>query len=203
MSTDEGARVRLRRHAAEQSAPLHDAPDRRQPATRPSTAPAPGRVRVRAVYPGSFDPFTPGHLNVVNRARELFDEVVVLVAVNGSKHPVTDQEERAAAVRALLPVGWASVTVAAWSGLTSAYCRHHEVQVIVRGVRNTTDLQTEYQLAAMNQALGVPTVFLPAQPELAAVSSTVVRTLGRPPSPTWPRTAGHRRTPGGPPPAGS
>ncbi|MEH1098534.1 pantetheine-phosphate adenylyltransferase [Micromonospora sp. CPCC 205561] len=148
-----------------------------------STARAPGRVRVRAVYPGSFDPFTAGHLNVVDRARDLFDEVVVLVAVNSIKHPGADQEERAAAVRAVLPVEWTSVTVAAWSGLTSAYCRRHEVGVIVRGVRNTTDLQNEYQLAAMNQSLGVPTVFLPARPELAVVSSTAVRMLGeRPPS---------------------
>ncbi|GGO27711.1 pantetheine-phosphate adenylyltransferase [Micromonospora parathelypteridis] len=134
-------------------------------------------VRVRAVYPGSFDPFTPGHLNVVNRARALFDEVVVLVAVNGTKHPGTDEEERAAAVRAVLPVEWTTVTVAAWRGLTSTYCRRHKAGVIVRGVRNTTDLQNEYELAAMNQSLGVPTVLLPAQPELAAVSSTAVRRL--------------------------
>jgi len=151
-----------------------------------STARTPGRVRVRAVYPGSFDPFTPGHLNVVNRARGLFDDVVVLVAVNGSKHPGADEEERAAAVRAMLPAGWTSVTVAAWRGLTSAYCRRHEVGVIVRGVRNTTDLQAECQLAAMNQSLGVPTVFLPAHPELATVSSTAVRTLRSRPSSTRP-----------------
>ncbi|MEV4714046.1 pantetheine-phosphate adenylyltransferase [Micromonospora sp. NPDC049374] len=133
---------------------------------------------VRAVYPGSFDPFTAGHLNVVRRARDLFDEVVVLVAVNSDKHPGVDEEERAAAVRAVLPVEWTSVTVVAWSGLTSDYCRGHQVAVIVRGVRNTTDLQAEYRLAAMNQSLGVPTVFLPARPELTRLSSTAVRTLG-------------------------
>ncbi|MEW1587173.1 pantetheine-phosphate adenylyltransferase [Micromonospora vinacea] len=131
---------------------------------------------MRAVYPGSFDPFTPGHLNVVSRAHVLFDDVVVLVAVNSMKHPGSE-EERAAAVRAVLPPEWTSVTVAAWSGLTATYCRLRDVGVIVRGVRNTTDLRAEYQLAAMNQSLGVPTVFLPAQPELAAVSSTAVRTL--------------------------
>lgn len=141
-------------------------------------------VRVRAVYPGSFDPFTAGHANVVNRARDLFDEVIVLVAVNSTKHPGINEEERAAAVRDVLPVEWASVTVVAWAGLTSTYCRRHEVGVIVRGVRNTTDLRTEYQLAAMNQSLGVPTVFLPARPELAAMSSTAVRALRTsPPSP--------------------
>ncbi|MEU1754795.1 pantetheine-phosphate adenylyltransferase [Micromonospora matsumotoense] len=145
----------------------------------PPPAGTPGRVRVRAVYPGSFDPFTPGHLDVVGRARALFDEVVVLVAVNGAKRPGVDEEQRAAAVRASLPAGWTSVTVAAWRGLTSAYCLRHQVGVIVRGVRNTTDLQAECRLAAMNQSLGVPTVFLPAQPALAAMSSTAVRTLGK------------------------
>ncbi|WP_328342692.1 pantetheine-phosphate adenylyltransferase [Micromonospora sp. NBC_00421] len=139
---------------------------------------------MRAVYPGSFDPFTPGHLDVVDRARALFDEVVVLVAMNSSKNPDVDEGERAAAVRAGLPAGWSSVTVVAWRGLTSAYCLGHGVGVIVRGVRNTTDLQAECRLAAMNQSLGVPTVFLPAQPELAAMSSTAVRTLGRLP-PRW------------------
>lgn len=139
----------------------------------------PGRVRVRAVYPGTFDPFTAGHRDVLSRARDLFDEVVVLVAVNSSKHPDTDEEQRAAAVRAMLPVEWTSVTVTPWSGLTATYCRRHDVQVIVRGVRNTTDLQAECQLAGMNQSLGVPTMFLPAQPELVAMSSTALRTLGR------------------------
>ncbi|WFE47946.1 pantetheine-phosphate adenylyltransferase [Verrucosispora sp. WMMD1129] len=142
-----------------------------------ATAAAAGPVR--AVYPGSFHPFTAGHMNVVHRARGLFDEVVVLVAVNSDKRPGVDEEERAAAVRAALPVEWTSVTVVAWSGLTSDYCRSHDVAVIVRGVRNTTDLQAEYRLAAMNQSLGVPTVLLPAQPELTRLSSTAVRTLGR------------------------
>ncbi|MBQ1014093.1 pantetheine-phosphate adenylyltransferase [Micromonospora sp. M51] len=141
------------------------------------TARAFGRVRVRAVYPGSFDPFTPGHVNVVDRARDLFDEVVVLVALNSTKQPGSDEEERATAVRAILPPEWTSVSVVAWSGLTATYCRLHDVGVIVRGVRHTTDLRAEYQLAAMNQSLGVPTVFLPARPELAAVSSTAVRAL--------------------------
>ncbi|MCZ7438704.1 pantetheine-phosphate adenylyltransferase [Micromonospora sp. WMMC241] len=135
--------------------------------------------RVRAVYPGSFDPFTPGHLDVVDRARGIFDEVVVLVAVNGDKHPDADEKKRAAAVRAVLPPDWTTVTVAAWRGLTAAYCRDHDAAVIVRGVRNTSDIQAESRLAAMNESLGVATVFLPARPELAAVSSTVARAARR------------------------
>ena len=145
---------------------------------RPGRSPAEDqshRLRVRAAYPGSFDPFTPGHLNVVDRARRLFDEIVVLVAVNPAKHPGAAEEERAAAVRAVLPPDWTTVTVAAWSGLTATFCRQNGVGVIVRGMRNTTDLQAEHQLAGMNETLGVTTVFLPALPELAAVSSTAVR----------------------------
>lgn len=137
------------------------------------------RTGVRAVYPGSFDPFTPGHLDVVSRARDLFDEVVVLVAVNSLKRPGADEQQRAAAIRAALAPGWTSVTVVPWRGLTAAYCRHHDVGVIVRGVRNAADFQAEYRLAAMNQSLGVPTVLLTARPDLAAVSSTVARALAR------------------------
>ncbi|WP_431932610.1 pantetheine-phosphate adenylyltransferase [Micromonospora sp. RP3T] len=118
----------------------------------------------------------------MDRARGLFDEVVVLVAVNGDKQPGTGEEQRAAAVRAALPAGWTTVTVAAWRGLTADYCRRHGAGVIIRGVRNTTDLQAEHRLAAMNQSLGVPTVFLPARPELAATSSTAARTRGRTPA---------------------
>ncbi|WP_343446833.1 pantetheine-phosphate adenylyltransferase [Micromonospora schwarzwaldensis] len=151
---------------------------RTDPAGTPEPAAGPERAPLRAAYPGTFDPLTPGHLDVVDRARGLFDEVVVLVAVNGDKQPGRDEEQRAAAVRAALPAGWTTVTVATWRGLTAGYCRHHGVGVIVRGVRNSTDLQAEHRLAAMNESLGIPTVFLPARPELAAMSSTAVRTAG-------------------------
>jgi pantetheine-phosphate adenylyltransferase len=128
-----------------------------------------------AVYPGTFDPFTAGHLDVVERARRLFEHVTVLVAVNDEKQPAASGPARAAAVRAALPAGWGNVTVVAWAGLTAAYCRGHGIGVIVRGVRNAGDAVRECQLAAMNEALGVPTLLLPARPELAAMSSTVVR----------------------------
>ena len=78
-------------------------------------------------------------------------------------------------MRAALAVGWGNVTVAAWAGLTVAYCQQHGIDVIVRGVRNSADLLYEYQLAAMNEALGVTTLFLPTRPVLASVSSTTIR----------------------------
>jgi len=137
------------------------------------------RGPARAVYPGTFDPFTPGHLDVVDRARRVFDHVTVLVAVNDAKRPSGTTAARAAEIRRLLPAGWATVSVAAWHGLTADYCRQHRCGVIVRGVRNSTDMQHELRLAAMNETLGVTTVFVPARPELVAMSSTAVRALGR------------------------
>lgn len=136
-----------------------------------------GRPGAHAVYPGTFDPFTPGHLDVVDRVRHLFDRVTVLVAVNAGKRPATTQVQRSAALRSLIPATWSNVGVTAWSGLTAAYCHGHRAGVIVRGVRNHTDLRQEYQLAAMNEELGVTTLLVPARPALASLSSTAVRAL--------------------------
>lgn len=129
---------------------------------------------VHAVYPGTFDPFTEGHLDIVARVRLLFDRVTVLVAVNPGKMPAGVPAQRVTAIRQALP-GWGNVTVAAWSGLTATYCQAHRAGVIVRGVRNHTDLPYEYQLSAMNETLGVTTLLVPARAALAAVSSTAVR----------------------------
>jgi pantetheine-phosphate adenylyltransferase len=132
---------------------------------------------LHGVYPGTFDPFTPGHFDVADRARRLFDQVTVLVAVNAGKNPSQPGTARAAEIEALLPAGWVNVSVVAWHGLTADYCLRHCGSVIVRGVRNTTDYGHEQNLAAMNDALGVPTLFLPTRPELATTSSTAARTL--------------------------
>ncbi|UQU64626.1 pantetheine-phosphate adenylyltransferase [Couchioplanes caeruleus] len=130
-----------------------------------------------AVYPGTFDPFTAGHVNVIDRVRRLFDVVTVLIAVNGEKRPVATQEQRLVALRCQLPEGWSNVQVTTWAGLTTAFCHEQQASVIVRGVRNSTDLQHEYQLAAMNEKLGITTLLVPARPELATVSSTAARAL--------------------------
>ena len=130
-----------------------------------------------AVYPGTFDPITPGHLDIIERARHLFARITVLLAVNGDKQPTTTQSERAIQLRRELPADWDNVSVTAWAGLTVEFCRQHDVDVIIRGVRNRSDLPHEYQLAAMNEALGITTLLLPANPRLAAVSSTVLRGL--------------------------
>jgi pantetheine-phosphate adenylyltransferase len=136
------------------------------------------RLEAHAVYPGTFDPVTPGHLDIIERARHLFARVTVLVAVNGDKQPSSTPSERAIQLRRELPAGWDNVSAAAWAGLTVAFCRQHGADVIIRGVRNRSDLLHEYQLAAMNESLGITTLLLPAQSGLAALSSTALRGLG-------------------------
>ncbi|WP_231605822.1 pantetheine-phosphate adenylyltransferase [Micromonospora sp. HK10] len=137
-----------------------------------AAVPGPGSL---AVYPGTFDPFTPGHRDLVARARVMFDRVVVLLAVNADKRPTAEATARAARVRAELPGAWGNVEVDTWAGLTAAYCVRRGATVIVRGLRSAGDLRQEHQLAAMNAHLGVQTVWLPARPRLAATSSTVAR----------------------------
>jgi pantetheine-phosphate adenylyltransferase len=127
-----------------------------------------------AVYPGTFDPVTPGHLDIIGRIRHLYARVTVLVAVNGDKQPAGTPSQRAAEQRRELPADWDNVSLAAWTGLTAAFCRRHGADVIIRGVRNGSDLRHEYQLAAMNQHLGIATLLVPAQPGLTAMSSTVL-----------------------------
>jgi pantetheine-phosphate adenylyltransferase len=136
-----------------------------------------GQLRNHAVYPGTFDPVTPGHLDIIERARRLFAFITVLVAVNGEKQPASTQSERAIQLRRELPAYWDNVSVTAWAGLTVAFCQQNGAGVIIRGVRNESDLRHEYQLAAMNEALGITTLLLPAKPRLAAMSSTVLRRL--------------------------
>jgi pantetheine-phosphate adenylyltransferase len=97
----------------------------------------------------------------------------VLVAVNSAKQPADTEPERAVRLRREVPAGWDNVSVTAWDGLTVAFCRQHGAGVIIR-----PDLRHEYQLAAMNEAMGITTLLLPADPGLAGVSSTVLRGLG-------------------------
>lgn len=133
------------------------------------------RPGTRAVYPGTFDPFTEGHRDLVDHARHLFDHVTLLVAINADKQPGSTQPQRVADLRAGLPLAWTNVSVAGWTGLTVSFCERDKATVIVRGIRNRTDVRYEYQLAAMNQGLGVTTLFIPARSGFERISSTAVR----------------------------
>lgn len=129
----------------------------------------------RAVCPGSFDPVTLGHLDVIGRAAELFDEVVVAVLVNKKKQGVFSVDERIAMltdVTAHLP----NVRADFFHGLLVDYCRDHEIKAIVKGLRAVTDFDYELQMAQMNQRLsGVDTLFMSTSPEYSFVSSSLVK----------------------------
>ncbi len=130
------------------------------------------------IIPGSFDPFTLGHLDIVARASRLFDKVYVAIMVNPEKQGRFDFRQRKLIVEATC-AGIPNISVITADGLLADLCTALGVCAIVKGVRNATDLDYETSMASANRFLapGVETVFLPAKAELAFVSSTFVREL--------------------------
>ena len=129
----------------------------------------------RAVCPGSFDPPTFGHLDIVRRASGLFDEVVVAVGTNVSKNRLFGADERIAMMQracADLP----NVSVEAFAGLVTTFCAERGAATLVKGLRAAADFDYELQMAQMNSSLtGIETVFLPTSPERGFVSSSLVK----------------------------
>jgi pantetheine-phosphate adenylyltransferase len=129
----------------------------------------------RAVCPGSFDPVTHGHLDIISRAAGLFDEVVVAVLVNKSKRGLFTVEERIGMLEEVT-APFTGVRVDSFHGLLVDYCRKHDIRAIVKGLRAVTDFDYELQMAQMNQRLsGVDTLFMSASPEYSFVSSSLVK----------------------------
>jgi pantetheine-phosphate adenylyltransferase len=132
-----------------------------------------------AVCPGSFDPITLGHLDVVRRARALFDEVVVGVARNSSKTPLLSLEQRVALARAAV-AGTEGIRVEPVHGLLSEFCRQTGAVAVVKGLRGGADVDHEVPMALMNRHLtGVETVFVLGDPRLAHVASSLVKDVAR------------------------
>ncbi len=130
---------------------------------------------MRAVVPGSFDPITNGHLDVIRRARAIFDHVVVAVGANSSKRYLFEPDERLDLVRAAT-ADLDGVSAEPLSGLLVDFCRAHDAAAIVKGARGATDFDFEVGMARMNHSLiGVETVILPASAAWSYVSSTLVR----------------------------
>lgn len=131
----------------------------------------------RAVCPGTFDPVTNGHVDIISRAATLFEEVIVAIGINKSKSGsrLFDAEERIEMLQecfAYLP----NVTVAGFEGLLTDYCARHDIATIVKGLRGVTDFDYEIQMAQMNRHLtGVDTVFLTTGPEHSFLSSSLVK----------------------------
>jgi pantetheine-phosphate adenylyltransferase len=134
----------------------------------------PGRLH-RAVCPGSFDPVTNGHLDIIERAAKLFDEVVVAVGINQSKSRLFSPEERIDMLTTAC-AGWDNVRVDGFTGLLTDYCLKHEIDAIVKGLRAVSDFDFELQMAQMNSSLApVETVFVPTSPEWSFLASSLVK----------------------------
>jgi len=140
----------------------------------------------RAIFPGSFDPLTNGHLDIINRSLPLFDEIIIAVLNNPDKKPMFSVEERCAIIEEILleiEKGECCLTVDSFSGLTADFARKKEATAIVRGIRAISDYEYELRMALMNRRLEpeIETVFLMAAEEYSYVSSNLMKqvfTLG-------------------------
>ena len=134
---------------------------------------------MRAICPGSFDPVTYGHLDIIERAAHLFDGVVVAVGRNSAKNYLFTPDERADMLRVSC-AGFAGVEVGLLDGLLVDYCREHGIDVIVKGLRFAGDFEFELQMAQINQKLsGIETIMLPTAAQWAHLSSTMIREVAR------------------------
>lgn len=132
----------------------------------------------RAIYPGTFDPFTKGHDDILNRALRVFDEIIVLVAVAPSKKALFTQDERVKMIAEHLE-GKKGLSVDKWNGLVVQYAKEKNINAIVRGLRPTGDFEMEFQMASMNNHLhnDIDTFFLPTGGNHYFVSSSLVKEL--------------------------
>jgi pantetheine-phosphate adenylyltransferase len=131
-----------------------------------------------AVFPGTFDPITIGHVDIINRASTLFDKIIVAVGVNTKKTTLFDLALR----KEWIKIAFANnpkVEIADYEGLTVDFCKKHNAKFLLRGLRNGTDFDYESHIAQLNKALWdeIETVFIMCNPELSYISSTLVRDL--------------------------
>jgi pantetheine-phosphate adenylyltransferase len=137
------------------------------------------RTRVnRAIYPGTFDPITRGHEDLVRRASGMFDEVIVAVADSRGKMPFFDVDERVAMAKETL-AQFPNVRVEGFSGLLMQFLRKHDAKIILRGLRAVSDFEYEFQMAGMNRNLypDVETLFLTPAEQYMFISATMVREI--------------------------
>lgn len=135
-------------------------------------------LRTVAVYAGSFDPVTKGHLDLIERAAKLFDEVIVAIGVHPTRHPLFTFDERVALLEEVIkPIPTARVD--RFDGLLIHYCKHVGARVIVRGLRAATDFEYELQIAHANSDMdpSVDTVFLPTRANYGFISASLVREI--------------------------
>ncbi|MFN5224582.1 MAG: pantetheine-phosphate adenylyltransferase [Bacteroidota bacterium] len=144
-----------------------------------------------ALFPGSFDPITIGHVDLVKRASLLFDRVIVGVGTNSEKKYLFDQDKRLSLVQMAFK-GLDAIEVIAYSGLTVDCCQKQHAKYILRGIRNAADYEYEKSISIVNNSInpGIETVFLLSKPEHASISSTIIRDIirnGGDPNPFLPK----------------
>jgi pantetheine-phosphate adenylyltransferase len=133
----------------------------------------------RAVCPGSFDPVTNGHLDIIGRASRIYDDVIVAVLVNHSKRGLFTHTERMEMLREVTK-GLDNVRIASFEGLLVDFCRAEDVKVVVRGLRAVTDFDYELKMAQMNYGLsGLETLFMPTNPLYSFVSSSLIKDVAK------------------------
>jgi pantetheine-phosphate adenylyltransferase len=137
-------------------------------------------LKLRAVYPGSFDPITNGHLDILDRSLQFFSEVVIVVAGTGRKDPLFSMEERVELIREVT-ADRKGVRVDRWPGLIMDYARQHKISAVIRGLRAASDFEYEFMMASMNKELNpdVETLFMMTAQNLYFVSSTMIKELYR------------------------
>jgi len=133
-----------------------------------------------AIYPGSFDPITLGHIDIIDRASKIFDEVVVTLAVNPSKKPLFSTEERLEMINDAIR-DFKNVTIEKFDGLLVNYATKKKALVIIRGLRAISDFEYEFQMALMNRKLAndIQTVFLMPHEKYTYLNSTIVKGVAR------------------------
>ena len=135
---------------------------------------------IKAVFPGSFDPPTYGHMNIIERGASLFDSLDVVIAVNSSKKPLLEPEEKKRLLEGeLLKMGLDRVKVTMYEGLVVNYCREAGARVLLRGVRSSGDFDYELELSILNKQLGngLETVMLPTEPKYFVLRSSTIKEL--------------------------
>jgi len=132
----------------------------------------------KAIYPGSFDPVTKGHVDVIKRAAKLFDHLVVGVLVNSSKNPLFSTEERVSMLMEIFS-DYDNIEIVSFNGLLVDYCHANNISTIVRGLRAVTDFEYELQIAQTNRVIApdIDTVFLTTSLEYAYLSYSIVKEL--------------------------
>jgi pantetheine-phosphate adenylyltransferase len=135
-------------------------------------------MKRHALYPGTFDPITNGHHDLVRRAASIFDRLVIAIAANPNKAPMFPLEKRVELARAVV-ADLPNVEVMGYSGLTVEFARQHGLHVLVRGLRAVSDFEFEFQLANMSRHLSreIETVFMTPQEQFSFISSTLVREI--------------------------